>query len=116
MLTLYRGTFIIKQAYSMIQWATIGSDLLILHLGHMTAEQLFSSLAQIISSSSAVVVGSATQFLTAFATKRTTAQNIVALRGVDKQQMSVIQNKMDASNDRKGGYVRFMHTVRNCKL
>lgn len=48
MLTLYKGTFIIRQAYSMIKQATVGSDLLILHPDHMTAEQPFSSLGQII--------------------------------------------------------------------
>lgn len=55
MLTLYMGTFIIKQACSMIQQGTTGSDLPIPRSGHMTSAHLFSSVVQIISSSSAVV-------------------------------------------------------------
>lgn len=71
----------------MISHATIGSDLLILHPDHMTAEQLFSSLAHIISLSRADGKCSATQL----ATKRTTAQNGVTVRDTDNLQMSVIQ-------------------------
>lgn len=97
--TLYRGTFIIRQAYSMIYQSTTGPDLLIPHSDHMTAEQLFSSPAQIISLSSAVVVCAATQFLTLFATKRTTAQNRVAFRDVcdsekGKKQMHLMAGQV----------------------
>lgn len=59
----------------------------------MTAQQLFSSLAQFISLSSAVVIRAAIQFLTLFAAQKTTAQNGVALRGADKLHMSVIRDK-----------------------
>ncbi len=79
----------------------------------MTAEQLFSKLAQIISLSSAVVVRAATQFLTLFATKRTAAQNGVALRDADNLQMFVVQKNTDASNGRSGGYINLMSSVEN---
>lgn len=96
----------------------MGSDLLMLHSDHMTAEQLFISHrlhrdAQIISLSSAAVVCAATQFLTLFATKRTTAQNGVAFRDEDNLQMSVIQKNTDASNGRSGGYINVMSTAEN---
>lgn len=91
MLTLYRGTFIIKQAYSMIQQATIGSDLLILLSDHMTAEQLFLSLAQIMSLLLLLTYVLQHNFLTVFATMSITAQNKVALRHVDNLQMSEME-------------------------
>lgn len=64
----------------------------------MTAQQLFSSLAQIISLSSVVVVlACATrQFLTDFATKRTTAQNGVAFRDAGNLHLFATEKKMHA--------------------
>lgn len=60
MLTPYRGTFIIKQAYSMIKAATAGSYLLIFWSDHMTVEQLVCRLAQIVTLQPPVVVPAAT--------------------------------------------------------
>lgn len=73
----------------------------------MTAEQLFLSPAQIISSLLAVVCA-ATLFQPLFATKRKAAQNRVALRDTDNLQMSAIQTEMDTSNGRPGGYGHLM--------
>lgn len=59
----------------------------------MTAEQLFSSLAQIISLLSVVVACAARQFLTEFATKKTTAQNGVAFRDADNMHLFLYEKK-----------------------
>lgn len=51
------------------------------------------------------VVCAARQFLTQFATKRTTARNGVAFGDADNVRMSVIQERMDASNSVPGGCI-----------